>query len=127
MSKIIKIKVSKEQRMKNTKIIKCIRNVKQNHKNLMKELSDKYDEIYDELLHRLPDWFENSRDENVFQLNYDYIRVILEDIDEDEYEWITGDYDNLKKTNPFFKINTPNTNTYLLKEYLKEIDYYQYL
>ena len=127
MSKIIKIKVSKEQRIKTAKIIKCIRNVKQNHKNLMKELSDKYDEFEEEFLIKLPDWFENSRDENVFQLNYDYIRVILQDIDEDEYEWITGDYDNLKKTNPFFKINTPNTNTYLLKEYLKEIDYYQYL
>jgi|DEB0MinimDraft_4_1074332.scaffolds.fasta_scaffold40176_2 hypothetical protein len=119
MSKIIKIKVSKEQRMKNTKIIKCIRNVKQNHKNLMKELSDKYDEFEEDFITKLPNWFEYSRDEDVFELSFDYICDILADIDEDEYEWFVEYYSTLKTSNPFFKINNPITNTYLLKEYLK--------
>ena len=85
----------------------------------MKELSDKYDEFEEDFITKLPNWFEYSRDEDVFELSFDYICDILADIDEDEYEWFVEYYSTLKTSNPFFKINNPITNTYLLKEYLK--------
>ena len=89
--------------------------VKQNHKNLMKELDDKYDEYID-YIYEMMEYFEQFRNEYTSELSIEYIWDILADEWNDEYSYITLKFGDMRNNNPYIKINSHVKTASLIKE-----------